>query len=330
MSSTIIELRNVSKIYETEPLAGVRSINMSIKAGAITVVAGESGSGKSTLLKLISGLISPDSGLVLFKDEQVMGPEGRLIPGHDSMKTVAQDFGLNVYAKVYDNIAGLLPNTDLKAKRQKTLEVMEFLRIDHLAQKRAVDLSGGEQQRVAIARSIVTGPEVLLMDEPFSQVDSMLKNDLRADIRRMSQYLGITVILVSHDPFDGLSLADEIVILKDGRIIETGSPVRLYHHPQSLYTAQLLSNSNVLTREEAEEIGIFTDKDSVAILPEWIQFEESSQPEPFVVKGNYFKGFYEELIIERNGVRLRALNLHPGRYERGRNMKIQIDRFLEF
>ena len=223
-----IELEQVTKIYQTQPRSGVESVSLSIEKGTINVIAGASGSGKSTLLKLIAGLLSPDSGEVRYLGKRVLGPTEKLIPGHEAMKVVAQDFNLNIYAKVYDNIAGLLSNTDLKGKQRKTLEVMEFLRIDHLAQKRAVDLSGGEQQRVAIARAIITGPEVLLLDEPFSQVDAMFKNELRADIRRMATYLGITVVLVSHDPVDGLSMADKMMIIKDGALVEEGSPDMLY------------------------------------------------------------------------------------------------------
>lgn len=330
MNNSIIELQEVSKIYQDNPRAGVLSVSLSIQEGSVTVISGESGSGKSTLLKLISGLMSPDSGTVLYKNEPVMRPEGRLIPGHDAMKTVAQDFNLNIYAKVYDNIAGLLSNTNLKEKQQKTFEVMEFLKIDHLAQKRAVDLSGGEQQRVAIARAIITGPEVLLLDEPFSQVDSILKNELRADIKRMSRYLGITVILVSHDPLDGLSLADKMIVLKDGEVLEEGAPSDLYNAPGCLYTAQLLSNCNVLSSEDAHEIGIYTGKDTVAVYAEWVRLNRNDDSLTFTVKDCFFKGFYEEVLLERNGVKLRAINTGNFRYVKGQEVGVSIDRFVEF
>src|SRR5690606_12524816 len=215
-SQPIVQLSGVTKTYASATFAGVQHIDRQIKAGDIVSIVGRSGSGKSTLLKLIYGLLAPDTGSVSFKGNLVPGPHEKLIPGHQSMKMVTQDLSLNTYAKVYDNIASMLPNTDLKAKREKTMEMMEFLRIDHLEQKRAVDLSGGEQQRVAIARAIITEPEVLLLDEPFSQIDPILKHELRDDIRRLSRYLGITIILVSHDPADGLSLADKMIILKKG------------------------------------------------------------------------------------------------------------------
>lgn len=329
MSNTIIELKDVTKVYIESPFAGVKSINLAIRQGAVTVISGESGSGKSTLLKLISGLMSPDTGSVLFKDEIVRGPESRLIPGHEAIKTVAQDFNLNIYAKVYDNIAGLLPNTNLKAKDQKAYEVMEFLRIDHLARKRAVDLSGGEQQRVAIARAIITDPEVLLLDEPFSQVDTLVKNELRADIKRMARYLGISVILVSHDPLDGLSLADEMVILKNGIILESGVPRHLYNAPGYLYTAQLLSNCNVLTADEAQELGISSYKDTIAVYPEWIRLEQGASLQ-FIIKDVFFKGSYEELLLDLNGIKLIAISTDPGKHTKGMQVNGRIERFVGF
>ncbi len=296
-ASTILELKGASKMYSESPFAGLRKTDLKISKGKVTVVAGESGSGKSTLLKLLAGYMRPDDGRVLIYDEDIIPEENPLIPGHKLVKTVSQDFNLNVYAKVYDNIASLLPNTDIKAKKQKTFELMEFLKIDHLAEKRAVDLSGGEQQRVAIARAIIKDPEVLLLDEPFSQVDAILKTELRADIRRMARYLGITIVLVSHDPLDCLSMADELIILRNGAIVERGDPQQLYRQPHDIYTAKLLANSNVLTSAEALTLGIVSEMSHVLLYPEHIQADESAAATAYKVKEVFFKGFYQELII---------------------------------
>ncbi|WP_374163080.1 ABC transporter ATP-binding protein [Arcticibacter sp. MXS-1] len=323
-----LELRGVSKIYENTSGAGVRDIDLQIEKGTLNIIAGESGSGKSTLLKLIGGQLAPDSGTVVINEERVKGPHERLIPGHDALKMVAQSFELNTYAKVFDNIATQLPNTNLAAKKQKSFEVMEFLRIDHLAQKRVVDLSGGEQQRVAIARAIVTEPEVLLMDEPFSQIDAMIKNDLRSDVRRMVKFLGITVVLVSHDPMDGLSLADKMFIIKGGRIVESGAPRDLYENPQSLYTASLLASCNALSSGDAQAIGIDSSKEIVAVYPEWVRLVKGEGT--FAVKDVYFKGFYEELVLEKNGVQFRALHSDSVNYEKGQMVDVEITRYLEF
>jgi ABC-type sugar transport system ATPase subunit len=329
-TEAFIELSQVSKKYPTEVFAGVKDVTASIPKGKVVAIVGESGSGKSTMLKLIYGLLSPDEGVVSFKGEAILGPDEKLIPGHDSMKMVTQDFSLNTYAKVYDNVASMLPNTNLKYKEEKSWEVMKFLRVDHLYSKRVSDLSGGEQQRVAIARAIITEPEVVLMDEPFSQVDTPLKTHLRADIKRLSHDLGITVILVSHDPVDGLSLSDEIIVLNKGEVVETGSPEQLYNHPKNAYTSRLLADSNILTRDEAKKLGLKSGKETVAIYPEWIELKWSWSSKNFVLLDSFFKGVHEELLLEKDGIRIRAINGNIGAFKKGATVAVNLEKFIEF
>lgn len=329
-TEVIIELNQVSKKYLTDTFAGIKSVSTSIPKGKIIAIVGESGSGKSTFLKLVYGLLSPDEGIVTFKGETVLGPHEKLIPGHDSMKMVTQDFSLNSYAKVYDNVASMLPNTNLKYKEEKSWEIMKFLRIDHLYNKRVSDLSGGEQQRVAIARAIITEPEVVLMDEPFSQVDTPLKTHLRADIKRLSHDLGITVILVSHDPVDGLSLADEIIVLNRGEVVETGSPDQLYNNPKNPYTARLLADCNLFTLSEAEQLGLKVKKDIVAIYPEWIELKWSWSSKNFILIDSFFKGLHEELLLEKDGIRIRALNRNIASFKKGATVAVNFEKFIEF
>lgn len=330
MSEPIISLSNVSKHYQAGQLAGVSNINLSIKKGDFVAIVGESGSGKSTLLKLIYGLLAPNSGEILFKGDHLPGPHEKLIPGHESMKMVTQDFNLNLYARVYDNISGMLSNEDIQGKQQKTWEMMEFLSIDHLSEKRIVELSGGEQQRVAIARAIITEPEVLLLDEPFSQIDAVLKNQLRADLRRLCSFLGITMILVSHDPADGMTLADDMIIIKDGQVKERGRPSEIYSNPSHTYTASLLGNAFVLPSAEAQSLGLKTTKSKVMIYPEWVQLKSSWSSRRYQIKDIFFKGFYEELLLEREHVKIRAVNLQPGSFKKGESVQVVLSQFLEF
>ena len=325
----IITAQSISKIYSEIPFSGVKAASFTIDKGKIVAIVGESGSGKSTLLKLLYGLLTPEEGSVYFKTEAIRGPEKKLIPGHDSMKMVTQDFSLNTYAKVYDNIASMLPNTNLKYKAEKTQEMLDLLRIKHLAQKRVSDLSGGEQQRVAIAKAIVTEPEVLLMDEPFSQVDTVLKSHLRADIRRLSKQLGITIIIVSHDPVDGLSLADELIVMKRGTVIEQGEPHQLYSSPQNLYTARLLSDCNVLSPEHAADLGINESSD-IAIYPQDILAGKGALSADFYVKEVFYKGFHDELLLEKGIQQLRALNYNVGTINEGELVSISIKRYHRF
>jgi len=254
MSIPLIQLNRVSKSYVKNSNGGVRGINLHIRQGEFVAILGESGSGKSTLLKLIYGLLSPSEGEVLFQGQKILGPDEKLIPGNEHMKMIAQNFDLNTYAKVYDNVASMLSNTDLEGKKQKTLRMMQALRLDHLAERRAVELSGGEQQRVAIARALITQPQVLLLDEPFSQVDVLMRMQMRADLKRLSKELGTTMILVSHDPLDGLSLADTLLVLKQGELLQKGAPADLIDKPANAYVAKLLGGANVLQAQDANHI----------------------------------------------------------------------------
>ena len=330
VDENIISVRQLTKQYQTEQVSGISNITFDIKRGHIVAVIGESGSGKSTLLKSIFGLLKVDEGEVLFNGKRVLGPHEQLIPGHKEMKIVTQDFSLNIYAKVYDNIASVLSNTDVRSKEEKTVKMMQHLHIEHLRNKRITELSGGEQQRVAIARALVTDTSLLLLDEPFSQVDALLKNQLRADIKRIAAETGVTVIIVSHDPADGLFLADELLLIKDGQLIQKGNPSFVYNHPEHIYTAQLLGNAVVLDAADALKVGITAKGNSVVFYPEWVELTNGWNSKRYEVKDVYYKGFYEELLLERNGVLIRAIQLNRDTYKKNDHVQANIGRFLEF
>ncbi|MFD2873593.1 ABC transporter ATP-binding protein [Mucilaginibacter ximonensis] len=329
--ASFLQALSVSKTYPGERVAGVKQISLNIQPQQITAIIGESGSGKSTLLRLLYGLLSPDEGRVYFKGERIWGPEEKLIPGHDAMKMVTQDTdGLNLFAKVWDNVAVLLPNTDVAAKRQRTEDVLRQLNIHKLADKQAFFLSGGEKQRVAIARALATRPEVLLLDEPFNQVDTSFREGLQQDIRQIVHDTGLTVIMVSHDPAEVLSMADELIVLKDGEVIEAGHPKALYQNPQNLYTARLLTNCNVLTREEAAQCGIDASSAEVVIYPEWANPTSSWTRKDWMVKQVLFKGNHEDLLVTKGDITLRLLNDEADRYKVGDKVHIKINKYLEF
>ena len=326
--TSFLDAVSVTKNYNNSKASGVNNISISIEPGKITAIVGESGSGKSTLLKLLYGLLSPDEGKVTFKGEKIWGPEVKLIPGHDAMKMVTQHTDdLNLFATVRENIASLLPNTDLEYKESETARYLHQLNIYALKNKRVADLSGGEKQRVAIARALVKKPAVLLLDEPFNQVDASFREGLQQNIRTVVKDTGLTVILVSHDPAEVLSMADRLVVLRGGQIAESGSPEELYHTPQNLYTAQLLSNRTLLNRDEALLCGIDTKSDTIAISPEHVVLSDGDD---WAVRQVLFKGFFEDVLLEKHGVQLRALNLNKGQYVKGDMVKVSIDKFLEY
>ncbi|NVM66261.1 ABC-type Fe3+/spermidine/putrescine transport system ATPase subunit [Mucilaginibacter sp. SG538B] len=321
----------ISKIYPGKQQAGVKKTGLIIEPGKITAIIGESGSGKSTLLRLLYGLLSPDEGTVYFKGERIWGPEEKLIPGHDAMKMVTQHTDdLNLFAKVWDNVAAMLPATDLKAKQEKTESVLKQLNMFNMADKRVADLSGGEKQRVAIARAIVTHPQVLLLDEPFNQVDTSFREGLQHDIRQIVKETGLTVIMVSHDPAEVLSMADELIVINKGEIVEHGNPKALYKHPKFLYTAQLLTNCNVLTAHEARFCGIDITKEYAVVYPEQIKIKLIAATKSWVVKQVLFKGFYEDLILQHEDITLRVLSEETGKYAEGDLVAVRVEKYLEY
>lgn len=328
VNEQIISVNNVTKQHQENQVSGVSNISFKINRGEIVAIIGESGSGKSTLLKSIYGLLKLDAGEILFEGKRVKGPDEQLIPGHKEMKMVTQDFSLNIYAKVYDNIASMLSNTDVALKQQKTLAAMEHLRITHLKDKKIVALSGGEQQRVAIAKALVSDTKVLLLDEPFSQVDAILKNQLRADIKHLAKSTGLTVILVSHDATDGLFMADRIVIVKDGTLIQQGEPRKVYNEPKVAYTAKMLGNAVTLSQADVKLLDMFKSELPITFYPEWVKIVDSDAAKVFNVVEVYFKGLYEELLLERNGIQIRAVNMATGKYKKNDQLHVQIDRFL--
>lgn len=316
---------------ESTAALAVENASIGIAEHQITAIIGESGSGKSTLLRLIYGLLEPTSGEVRYKGWRVPTRKDKLIPGHDAMKLVSQGFDdLNTYANVWDNIASQLSNTDLRQKEEKTKAILEKLRILHLSKKRVADISGGEKQRVAIARALVNDPEVLLMDEPFNQVDASFRDTLQQDIRTIVDETGLTVVLVSHDPTEVLALADDLIVMKAGKVIDQNSPHILYNHPTQPYTAQLLAKSNILSGSEAATLGISAHT-TIAIHQEWISVERVENTNTaFTLKRIRFRGFYNELVLSNGTIDLHAIINATSVPDVGTPVRIAISNWISF
>ncbi len=219
----------------------LQGISFSQSAHQKLALAGESGAGKSTLLQVIAGLIQPSAGEVRVSGSRVRGPAETLVPGHPGVAYLSQKSDLPHSLRVEQVLryANKRPPAEAQA-------VYELCRIDHLAGRRTDQLSGGEQQRVALARLLLGGPRLLLLDEPFSNLDRVHKRVLQAIIDELGQRLGITCLLVSHDAADTLPWADEILVLHRGRVVQQGPPARIYHQPADAYTAALFGDYNLV------------------------------------------------------------------------------------
>lgn len=241
----MLSIQNISFSYKDKPT--LKSISIALEKGKTLAIIGESGCGKSTLLKIIYGLYDLNDGQIFWEENKVLGPKYNLIPGMDYMKYLAQDFDLMPFITVAENVGKYLSNIYKDKKNERVSELLEIVEMTEFANTKAQFLSGGQMQRVAIARVLALEPEVLLLDEPFSHIDNFRKNSLR---RKLFSYLKekqITTIIATHDSTDVLSYADEVIVMKDGEIIEKGSPKSIYNFPKNSYVASLFDDVNEIT-----------------------------------------------------------------------------------
>lgn len=233
-----------------------QNLNLGFEEGRIIALAGESGCGKSTLLNLIYGLLDWESGEIVFNGKRLLGPKGNLVPGEAEMKLVAQNFDLMPYATVAENVGKFISNINLAQKKETVMELLEVVGLQEFAHVLPKYLSGGQQQRVAIARALSVLPKLLILDEPFSNLDFPRKIELRERLFRYVKQHRISLIISTHELQDIMPWLDQIVILKDGRLIQNDSPEETYKHPYNSYVAKLFGEVNIFSEEEKAEFGL--------------------------------------------------------------------------
>src|SRR5687767_587781 len=219
----------------------VKGINFTQQSFQKIAIAGETGSGKTTLLKMIAGLIQPDTGEMLFENKRVVGPYEKLIPGHPGIAYLSQHFELRNNYRVEEELEAVNKLTDQEAN-----ELYSICRIEHLLKRKTDQLSGGERQRIVLARLLSAFPKLLLLDEPFSNLDAVHKSIIKSVINDISLKLKVTCIMVSHDALDILSWADRILVMKDGELIQEGTPEHIYQQPVNEYCAGLFGEYNLI------------------------------------------------------------------------------------
>lgn len=238
----MLDIQNISFSYTEKPV--INNVSFTINKGQNIAIIGESGCGKSTLLKLIYGLYDLDEGKIFYEEKPVLGPKHNLIPGMPYMKYLAQDFDLSPYETVAENVGKFLSNGFANMKKLRVQELLEMVEMEQFANVKAKFLSGGQQQRVALVRVLALEPELILLDEPFSQIDAFRKNALRRNLFRYLKQKKITCILATHDSTDALSFADEAIVMRNGEVIIKGNPIEIYKEPSSKYVASLFGEVN--------------------------------------------------------------------------------------
>lgn len=243
----MLQLQNVSFSYAEE--INLHNLDFSVENGAHLCIIGESGCGKSTLLKAIYGLLDLAEGEIFWEDEKVLGPAYNLIPGHLTMKYLPQEFELMPYISVEENIKKFLSRQhpeESEARCQELLEVTDMLLF---AKTEVKLLSGGQKQRVALAQTLAKEPRLLLLDEPFNFIDNFRKNKLRRNIFNYLKKQNITCLFATHDSTDMFGFADEVLVLKEGKIVAQGTPEKLFENPPNYYVASLFKEVNEISAQ---------------------------------------------------------------------------------
>ncbi len=243
-----VRLDHISKIYK-DPKTGkdfyaVKDVSLDIAPGSFVTLLGPSGCGKTTTLRMIAGFESPDEGEIYLGQE----PINELTPNKRDTAMVFQSYALFPHYNVFDNVAyGLKLRKVSKPEIEKRVtDILALVELSGMEQRMTNQLSGGQQQRVALARALVVEPGVLLFDEPLSNLDAKLRVQMRTEIRRIQQTLGITAIYVTHDQSEAMSISDQVIIMNKGEVEQIGSPMEIYYHPRNEFVADFIGEANFL------------------------------------------------------------------------------------
>lgn len=318
-----LEISNISKFLDGKPV--VDQVSFSLPAHHKLAIAGETGSGKSSLLKMVAGFIQPDQGMIYLNDKHVLGPDFKLVPGHPDIAYLSQHFELRNSYRVEEILSYANKLSDEMANA-----IFEICMISHLYKRKTDQLSGGERQRIAIARLLIGSPQLLILDEPYSNLDLIHKNILKNVIREIGESLQITCLMVSHDPTDLVSWADEIIIMKSGRIVQQGAPESVYRNPVNAYTAGLLGNFYMLNPRLSDSfrklVAIPVSGKEIFVRPEYFNIvSESNTGIAAIVKEKLFlAGAYElSLSIDDTDISIRTLHPH---FQKGDTLFIALDK----
>lgn len=338
--SLIIE--NVKKSFGR--LEVLKGISFEVEQGEFFFLLGSSGCGKSTLLRIISGLADPDEGRIIMDGEDVT----KLPAEKRGVGLVFQNYALWPHMTVYDNVAfGLLVKKLAKDEiKKKVAKVLRDVKLEGLEKRYPAELSGGQQQRVALARALVIEPKLVLLDEPLSNLDANLRLEMRSELRRIHKELGLTMIYVTHDQKEALSLANRVALMHEGKLAQLGSPTELYRSPATKFAAGFLGETNFLKgralgkKESAWEIetpwgaceiasdravGLETGKAlTISVRPEDLSLSGNEDSPHFAakIKENNFLGDITQLVLEAKGETLLLETLSASGLKVGETVKV--------
>ena len=332
-----LQLKNLYKKYQNNTV--VNNFNIDVEKGELISILGPSGCGKTTTLRMIAGFIAPTSGEIFLSEEKITDYPPEIRP----VSTVFQNYALFPHLTAYENIEyGLRyplkvgKKLDKKEKKERTQKMINLVNLKGLENRRIDQLSGGQQQRVALARSLVLEPKVLLLDEPLSNIDTKLRETVRNEIRKIQKELGITMIFVTHDQEEAMSISDRIIVMNEGNIEQIGTPREIYTFPETVFVAEFIGKANIMEINKKsfiirpENVNIsYNEKDNEKINNEIVKDVISGEGK---IIGKEYQGSLTSYEIEVTDELFRKKKLNAvmisgkKEYETGQTVKYSIDK----
>jgi len=343
--STVIQLEGVTRRFWPGPVTAVDDVSLEVRKGEIMTLLGPSGCGKTTTLRLIAGFEVPDEGSIRIGDTEVAGAKAWAPPERRGVGMVFQDYALFPHLTVGENVMFGLDRTPRRQRAGRAREVLKILDLEAFFHRYPHELSGGQQQRVALARALAPDPLLLLMDEPFSNLDAHLRDQVRDEVVGILRNAGVTCILVSHDQRDALAISDRVAVMNRGKVEQVGSPREIYKHPESVFVATFVGRTNLLQGRVQNEDGcVLTDFGSFCRvdrlgMPNGSQVVVSVRPDGFetcaegALCGSILSTTYTGAQIEAEvefpsalgGTRKLVVHLPPSRhYEVGESISFRL------
>jgi iron(III) transport system ATP-binding protein len=295
----LVTLNEVTKRYPQAAAPAVSRLSLTLEAGEIIALLGPSGSGKTTALRLIAGFEAPDEGMILLNGLPMSGGEFWVSPEAREIGMVFQDYALFPHLTLLDNVAFGLRAFRKREREAKAMEILEVVGMDLLAQRYPHELSGGQQQRVALARALAPDPLVILLDEPFSNLDADMRTEMRTEVEKILRGSNMSAIMVTHDQEEAFSMADRVGVLNDGSLEQVAAPETLYHTPATRFVVDFVGQADFLPGEVQEgiktEVGTFPDESGllkgtrveVMMRPDDVGMEPSADGEVLVAERKF-------------------------------------------